>query len=407
MKNILILGGGFAGVWSAAGAIRAARESGAALSELRVTLVSDSDDMVMRPRLYERDPAQMRVPLDRVLEPIGVERVVATVTNIDTSARMVTALDADGQTITLHYDRLVLATGSRVVQPKIPGAQFLFDVDTIKAADALERHLRKLPQQPDRDGIFTAVVIGAGFTGLEVATELAGRLPELAGSGTRRARVVLVDRSETVGAKLGEGPRPQITAALDELGVEVRLGVTVEEVTESEVRLSDGDTIGASTTVWTVGMLASPLTEQIPSERDSLGRLIVDEFLRVPTAPEVYATGDTAAAIAEGGHVVMQSCQHAVPLGKFAGYNVAADLLGLEQAPFAPNSYVTCLDLGPAGAVLTEGWDRNVQMTGAEAKALKHVINSEWIVPPVDDAEAVLKIADYQGVWPPREQMTA
>ena len=407
MKNILVLGGGFAGVWSAAAAVRAVREYGSSASEVRVTLVSDGDDMVMRPRLYERDPAQMRVPLDGVLKPIGVERVGATVTGINTSARTVTALGADWQTITLQYDRLVLATGSHVVQPNFPGAGFLFDVDTITAADALERHLCTLAERPDREGIFTAVVVGAGFTGLEVATELAGRLPELAGPGSHNARVVLVDRSDTVGSQLGDGPRPQITAALDELGIEVRLGATVTEVTDSHVRLAGGEVIAASTTVWTAGMLASPLTEQIPGERDSLGRLLVDEFLRVPTAPEVYATGDTAAAVAEGGHVVMQSCQHAVPLGKFAGYNVVADLLGLQQAPFSPNRYVTCLDLGPAGAVLTDGWNRDVQMTGMEVKALKQQINSEWIYPPLDDAEAVLKVADYQAVWPPRRQMTA
>ena len=403
MINILVLGGGFAGVWSAASAVRAARESGVHASELRVTLVSDGDDMVIRPRLYERDPAQMRVSLDRVLGPIGVERVGATVIGIDTSARTVKALTSEGQTIALPYDRLVLATGSRVVQPNLPGAQFLFDVDTIAAADALERHLGKLADQPDRDGLFSAVVIGAGFTGLEVATELAGRLPELAGSDLRRARVVLVDRSQNVGQQLGDGPRPQIIAALDALGVEVRLGATVAEVTDTHVRLTDGEVIAASTTVWTAGMSASPLTEEIPGERDRLGRLIVDEYLRVPTAPDVYAAGDTAAAVAEDGHFVMQSCQHAVPLGKFAGYNAAADLLGLPQAPFAPNPYATCLDLGAAGAVATNGWDREVQMTGKEAKTLKQQINAEWIYPPLDDAEAILKLADYHQTWPTAE----
>ena len=150
-------------------------------------------------------------------------------------------------------------------------------------------------------------------------------------------------------------------------------------------------------------MLASPLTEEIPGERDRLGRLIVDEYLRVPTAPDVYAAGDTAAAVAEDGHFVMQSCQHAVPLGKFAGYNAAADLLGLPQAPFAPTPYATCLDLGAAGAVATNGWDREVQMTGNEAKTLKQQINAEWIYPPVDDAEAILKYADYHQTWPTAE----
>ena len=209
MLNILVLGGGFAGVWSAASAVRAARESGVPASEVRVMLVSDNDDMVIRPRLYERDPAKMCVSLDRVLGPIGVERVGAMVLGIDTSARTVKALSGEGQTIELPYDRLVLATGSRVLQPNLPGAQFLFDVDTIAAADTLECHLSTLADQPDRDGLFSAVVVGAGFTGLEVATELAGRLPESAGSGSRRARVVLVDRSQNVGQQLGDGPRPR------------------------------------------------------------------------------------------------------------------------------------------------------------------------------------------------------
>lgn len=103
------------------------------------------------------------------------------------------------------------------------------------------------------------------------------------------------------------------------------------------------------------------------------------------------------------GHAVTQSCQHAVPLGKFAGRNVAADLLGMDLVPFAPDPYVTCLDLGPAGAVVTSGWDRQVQATGQEAKRLKEQINSEWIYPPVDDAHLILEAADHRQTWPTSE----
>ncbi|MDF2823765.1 MAG: h16 [Mycobacterium sp.] len=401
--EILVIGGGFAGVWSAAAATRLIRHHTTSTGDRpRVTLISDSDELVIRPRLYERDPGEMSVLLDRVLKPIGVERIQARVTGIDTTARTVTTGDTAGQTRVLEYDRLVLAAGSQVVRPNLPGREFLFDVDTINAANALEQHLRRLAEptvDKTRDGALTAVVVGAGFTGLEVATELMGRLRVLAGPDTARARVVLVDRSSVVGANLGEGPRPHITSALEQLGVELRLGATVGEVAQSHVRLSDGETISTSTTIWTVGMLASPLTQMVPGERDAIGRLYVDKFLRVPSAPEVYAAGDTAAALVEEGHFAMQSCQHATPFGKFAGHNVAADLLGLEQVPFAPNPYVTCLDLGPAGAVLTTGWDRDVQMTGSEAKAFKHRINTEWIYPPVDDEAAILEQADYRFTW--------
>ena len=134
----------------------------------------------------------------------------------------------------------------------------------------------------------------------------------------------------------------------------------------------------------------------VPGRRDSLARLHVDAYLRVPETPDVLAAGDTAAAIADESHLVMQSCQHAMPLGKHAGHNAAADLLGLPLERFAPNPYVTCLDLGPAGAVTTAGWERTVQMTGGDAKQRKRTINERWIYPPLDDRDAILRWADLR-----------
>src|SRR5947209_275195 len=121
MSNILIVGGGFAGVWAAAGVVRTCREAGLRDTEIRVTLVAPGDDMVIRPRLYEPDPQRMRVPLDRVLGPIGVRRVAATVTGIEIDSRTVVAIGRDGTQLALHYDRLVLAAGSCLVRPTIEG----------------------------------------------------------------------------------------------------------------------------------------------------------------------------------------------------------------------------------------------------------------------------------------------
>jgi NADH dehydrogenase len=85
-------------------------------------------------------------------------------------------------------------------------------------------------------------------------------------------------------------------------------------------------------------------------------------------------------------------------LGRSAGHNVAADLLGLEMIPYSQPKYVTCLDLGPWGAVYTEGWEREVKLTGKEAKALKHSINTEWIYPPRAEREEVFASADPRRV---------
>ncbi|WP_280262580.1 NAD(P)/FAD-dependent oxidoreductase [Nocardia wallacei] len=395
MDGIVVVGGGFAGVWSAASAVRVARAHGA---DLPVTLVSSGDDLVIRPRLYQAEPDRMRVALDRILGPIGVRRVAATATGIDTARRRIATVGRDGSAGEIGWDRLVLATGSRLIRPTLPGAELLHDVDTLPAAAALDAHLHRLPETPSREGRFTAVVVGAGFTGLEIATELVERLGAIAakhGAG-EQVRVVLVERSDVIGPELGPGPRPQILRVLSSLGVEQRVGVSLAAVDADGAELSDGTRIPAATVIWTAGMQAGPLTGAIPADRDRLGRLAVGVDLRVSGVPGVYAAGDTAAAAAEPGHRVTQSCQHALQLGKFAGHNAAADLLGLPPAPFAATPYVTCLDLGATDAVFTTGWDRTVASTGAAAKARKRKVNELWIYPPTDDADELLRQADYR-----------
>ncbi|MFF2011798.1 NAD(P)/FAD-dependent oxidoreductase [Streptomyces sp. NPDC058195] len=364
MAHVVIIGGGFAGVWSAAGAALARGDA-----SLRITLIAPNEHMVLRPRLYEPDPDLAKVELSRILGPIGVAHLRAHVQTIDTDRRVVVA---DGQET--GYDRLVLAAGSALVRPRdLPGAERLFDIDTLDGAVRLARHVRDRPDCP-------VVVVGAGFVGLEAATALAAR-----------GRVLLVDRSQAVGDQLGPGPRREIEAALDELGIECRLGTTVTEVGDGCAVLSDGTTVETDTVVWSAGIRASALTRQIRDDLDHLGRVPVDQWLR--TLPDVFAAGDTAAAAFDAEHTVMQACQHATPLGKVAGYNAAADLLRLPLRPFAPGPYVTCLDLGAAGALFTRGWDRKVMASGAGGADIKQRINRA-IHPPVDDAERILAAAD-------------
>ena len=396
MTSIVIIGGGFAGVWAAASAARLRRDTDGA--DYDITLVSMSDDMVIRPRLYEARPDEMKVALSDVLDPIGVKRVTAKVSAIDTATRTITAADREGLSVELDYDRLVLASGSQVVKPTLDGSEHLFDIDTIESATVLDQHLNTLPDQPDQDGRYTIVVVGAGFTGLEIATEIGKRVTDIAPDAP--VRVVLVEREADVGPELGPGPRPVITESLDSLGVEVRTGVSLDGLTATTARLSDGTEIDTRTVIWTAGMLASPLTQLIPGQHDGLGRLAVDEYLQVDGVDGVYAAGDTAAAPVEDGHTVMQSCQHAVPAGKFVGHNVAAELLGQPLVTFAPTPYVTCLDLGPTGAVATAGFDREVTMTGSLCKDLKMTINAKWIYPPTGDADAILALAGPRADWP-------
>ncbi len=195
-------------------------------------------------------------------------------------------------------------------------------------------------------------------------------------------RVILVDHNPQVGSDMGDSARPVIEAALTANGVQSRLGVRVSAVDEGGATLSTGEKLAASTVVWCAGMRASPVTESLGVERDRLGRVPVDDYLRVIGVQDVFAAGDVASAWMDDAHVSVMSCQHGRPMGRFAGYNVISDLLGEPMLPLRIPWYVTVLDLGPAGAVYTEGWDRLVASSGAEAKATKNVINRQRIYPP-------------------------
>ncbi|RYD95850.1 MAG: NAD(P)/FAD-dependent oxidoreductase, partial [Sphingomonadales bacterium] len=187
---------------------------------------------------------------------------------------------------------------------------------------------------------------------------------------------------------------PYVSEALAHAGVEGRPGVRVAAIEPDAVVLSSGERIATNTVVWTAGLRASPLAAQIPGEHDPIGRVIGDSFLHAPEAPGVFVTGDTVkVATDDQGNFNVMSCQHAMSLGRVAGYNAAAELLGLPLHPYSQPKYVTCLDLGSWGALYTEGWDRKVLYSRGDAKKIKTEINTVWIYPPSPDREAVFALA--------------
>ena len=376
MKRIVVLGGGFAGLIAAVGAARKLAERKIGKDDIAVTLVNRDPWHSIRVRNYETDLSDVRVRLADVLGPIGVEVTIGDVTGIDPERREVAV--AGG---TLSYDRLVFALGSELVRPAIPGlAEYGFDIDTFDAAAKLAAHLSALPARPPWPGRFTALVVGGGLTGVEMATELATRMRTIAGG--EAARIILADRAARIGSNMGDSACAVIEEALGSLGVEARPGVTVASVDAAGVRLASGETIAAQTVVWCAGMRAHPLAASLPGEHDRFGRVAVDRFLRVEGAAGIFAAGDAAMALVDGEHPSVMSCQHARPMGRIAGHNVVCDLTGEPPIPLEIGYYVTCLDLGAWGAVYCQGWDRQVAVTGAAAKETKRTINCERIYPP-------------------------
>ncbi|MCP5202130.1 MAG: FAD-dependent oxidoreductase [Gammaproteobacteria bacterium] len=391
-QNIVIIGSGFAGTWAALAAARAVGEAAAGAVTIRV--VSPQARLCIRPRLYEAVIDGMDPDVGPLLAAVGVEHVAATVTAVDVDGRSLDLRDDAGGTRTLAWDRLVLAAGSELHRPHVPGlAEHAFDIDQLDAAERLARHLAALAGRPPSEARNAVVIGGGGFTGIEAAAEMPARLRAALGAAAA-VRVVVVEQAAAIGPDLGPGPRPVIEQALAECGVEIVAGHAVAAIDADGVTLDDGTRIAAATVVWTGGARAHPLAAQIPGQHDAWGRVHADPYLRAPAAPGVFVTGDVAhAASDDEGNVALMSCQHALSLGRVAGYNAAADLLGLPLHPYRQPKYVTCLDLGPWGAVYTEGWDRQVCLQGAEAKALKRDINTLWIYPPPAEREAALATA--------------
>jgi NADH dehydrogenase len=388
-SRVLVLGSGFAGLWAALGAARRLDELGVPEDTVDVTVVSSQPFHDIRVRNYEADLSACRIPLQGLLDPVGVGHVTADVTGIDAAAATVNT--ADG--VTLCYDRLVLALGSHVVKPDIPGlAEFGYDVDTYDGAMKLQGHIRNLAQRAADPATATAVVVGAGLTGIETASELPAMMSDPLGPGIT-PRVILIDHNPHVGSDMGESARPVIEDALAQNKVDTITGVSVTAVDERGVTLSSGDVVPAATVVWCAGMRANPFTAQLGVPCDRFGRLPVDDYLRVAGIAGVFAAGDVAAAKMDDQHMSVMSCQHGRPMGRYAGYNVISDLLGAPMLSLRIPWYVTVLDLGPAGAVYTEGWDRRVVSTGAAAKATKRMINGERIYPPLTGDRAALLAA--------------
>lgn len=392
-KRIIIAGSGFAGLWAALAAQRAIYLASQE-QNIEVVMVSPNPNVDIRPRLYEAVLENMYPNISELLSVVDVKYVAGWVNEIDAAAQNLVITTTQGDKQTLSYDRFILATGSTTFMPPIPGlTEYGFSVSTLEDAEKLDQHLKNLTNKPANAARNTVVVAGGGLTGLETVTEMPERLRNILGETD--IRVVLVDSSAEIGAALGEEAAAVIREALEELGVEGKAGLRVTALDASGVTLSNGERIEAETVIWTAGMRANSLTSQIAGEKDNLGRILGDAYLHAPEAKNIFVTGDTVKVPTDDlGNFNVMSCQHAMSLGRVAGYNAAAELVDLPLHAYSQPKYVTCVDLGPWGALYTEGWERKVQFVREEAKKIKQEINTVWIYPPVADREAIFAIAN-------------
>ncbi|KAJ7041330.1 hypothetical protein C8F04DRAFT_1079784 [Mycena alexandri] len=376
--RIVIIGAGFSALWAALSAARKLHLAGKPDGAVEIILIAPEPVLYMRPRLYESDLSEASVLITPLLDTVGVHYVQGSVQNIDVEKNRLQYHSEAGETLFLNFDRLVLASGSKLSRPpSVAGLQeHGWDADQMDSALKLDAHLKSLAAFPDSPARNTVVVCGGGFTGVELAAEMPARLRNILGASAD-VKIVVLERAGTICPEMPAPPRPVIAEALVDLGVEVLLGETVVSLDAEGVTTRSGKRIASKTVIWSAGMRASDLTAHIPTERDALGRLHVSQNLNIftPGLQHIYATGDTAhIAVDDAGHLALQSCQHAVYMGKAAGNNVMADVLGVPPAPYRQPRYTMGIALGAWGGVFAVGWGSRSSALRRKGRRLRRTL---------------------------------
>ena len=315
--DILILGGGYAGLMTA---LRLGNRGLGA----HVTLVNAVPDFVERVRHHQlgAGTAPPRRSITRLLRGSGVRFVAGRVTRVDLDRRVARLVGGSE----LAFDRAVFALGSIGDAGAVPGVREHASVIGDEAgALALRAQLAR--------GAREVVVVGGGPTGIETAAELA----------EHGARVTLV-ASPGVGGFLSPVGQWYLVRALARLGVRI-VDAPVREVRAGSVVL-DGGELACDACVWAGGFRAAPLAREAGLEVSVEGRIIVDAQLRSVSHPMVYAVGDAAEARTEAGAAIGTGCKYAMPMGAHAAENLARALAGKAERPFRIGDVGLCLSLG-------------------------------------------------------------
>jgi NADH dehydrogenase len=340
-KRIVILGGGFGGVHAAMHLEKLL----AANHRAEICLVSHDNFFLFTPMLHEIAASDLEItnivnPLRKLLP--DVEVMVGEVDHINLAAREVlVSRDSCNCLQRICYDHLVIALGSVTNFYNLEGVADLAVPmkslsDAVRLRAQILRHLEQANSESDatlRQSLLTFVVAGGGFAGVETVAALNDfvreALPFYPSVREEMLRVILVHSGPVILPELGEALGQYTQKVLTGRGVDIRLNARVKGVTEQNISLVDGFSIPTRNLVWTAGTAPSPIISSLPCAKER-GRLLVDQFLRVPDWPDVWAVGDCAFVpdIRNPGKSHPPTAQHAIREGEVVARNIAAVIGG-------------------------------------------------------------------------------
>lgn len=373
-KQVLIIGGGFAGVKCA---LELARRG---LDDVHIRLVSDRSNFEYHGALYRLvaggNPLEVCLPLRDIFEGLDVDVIEDSITTIDTKSR-----EAEGASgSTYAYDYLVLGMGAQTNYFGIPGLEeYSYGMKTIRDALDLKSHiietLALCPTQglAERTKSLHFVIVGAGATGVELAGELAGYVRQLVAKHNLDPDLVqidLVECADRILPKLHPKLARRIHRQLESMGVEIKLETTVDSLNHDEITLS-GVVDHSPTVIWTAGVRANELVNQLGVEQDRAGRVIVDEHLQPQGHERIFVAGDMAATAFSG------MAQTAIADGRYIADTIARLSQDSEALPkqYQPTDPIYAIPVGPGWAGTQ--WGR-VRFYGKVGWFLRRLV--DWVV---------------------------
>jgi NADH dehydrogenase len=379
LPRVLIIGGGFGGL-EAAKALRKAA--------VRITLLDRQNHHLFQPLLYQvataaLSPADIAEPLRHILRgQENAEVILSEAKSIDVENRRVVTTDGP-----LDYDCLIVAAGARHSyfgrdewEKAAPGLKSLDDALEIRRRMLMAFEVaEKTHDDAEREAAMTFVIVGGGPTGVEMAGAIAEiarvtLIRDFRHIDSSQARVFLIEGGPEVLAsfsgELPESARRQLT----HLGVEVRLGTRVEQISEAGVTLKGGEKIAARTIIWAAGNSASPLGASLGVPLDPQGRVIVREDCSIPGHREIFVIGDQAHFATGEGRCLPGLSPVAMQQGRHAAKSIQALLRGQPTERFQYSDKGSMATIGRNAAVAEVGSFRFSGIVAWFAWLFVHVI---------------------------------
>lgn len=361
-KKILILGSGFGGTYVLRHLVPALNRN----ENVETTMVSDENFFLFSPLLHE--VAMGRVETRHIAYPIRrlnwrdrFNFVQASVEKIDLAEHRVITTGGS-----LEYDYLVLALGSVADTSGLDlTGENVFTLKTLQDSRLIRNHIIGLFERASVDGdperrkqLLTFVVCGGGYTGVQLVSELRdfihrSLLRFYQKVDASQVRIILVEAEAKIVADLHTRLGAYVMKHLKRSGIEVRLKSRVTGIQKDSIEINHTENVATSTLIWVAGVTANPRIAELDTEKDDIGRVMVDEYMEVPGMPGIYAVGDCAHfKDPRSGQPIPPRAHTAVRQARVVAHNILAEIRGREKKPYRYANTVDAVALGSSNAVL-------------------------------------------------------